>query len=378
MMGDPIHESFPADTSALHIALWLESQQFPQETGFVYSLTVAAKAEGCRISLVAPVDADMSFLPSLGGSIISRPRPGKLFSRHTQHRTATAIMDRLKTTGVDVVLQFAPWNAKDPLDALLAREIAMVCWIWDTADLRAGQTLPADTTRLLVSSQPMLDQCGADRSHISLIRPGILATDSQTLYRRPTERPACLVCLDPISDYQAFADLLDACHRLLDEKVGFLLFLCDRGNDVHSVWKLSGELNLLDRISFIPYRYDIDPLLAQADLYIQLTAASRLNYTTLRAMARQIPVLANPGPNDEFCVKDQTCRVFEHGHPDMLAELLREMLAHQASGWELATRAAGHVRRYYAMSDVIAQVVAVCRQAAGLPLTMGNPAVRKA
>jgi glycosyltransferase involved in cell wall biosynthesis len=376
-MSDQTPPSSSVSPSVAHIALWLESQQFPQETGFIYSLSVAIQAEGYRVSLVAPVGVDMSFLPGIGGTIIERPRPGKLLFRPAQRWTSTAVMDRLKATGVDVVLKFAPWKAREPQNALLQSEIAVVCWIWDTAELQAGPTSTMDKAPLIVSSQYMLDQCGLDRANISLIRPGILATDSQTPYHRPADRPACLVCLDSISNYQAFADLLDACRHLLDEKISFLLFLSDHGHETHSVWKLSGELDLLDRISFIPYRYDIDPLLAQADLYIQLTATSRLNYTTLRAMARQIPVLANPGPNDEFCINDQTCRVFEHGHPDMLAQRLREMLAHPGRTGEIATRAAGNVRRHYAMSGTIEQLIAVCRQASGFPLAMKNPTVSK-
>ena len=57
------------ELSALHIALWLDSRQLPQEAGFIYSLAVAIKAEGCRISIVAPADADLGFLPDLGAPV---------------------------------------------------------------------------------------------------------------------------------------------------------------------------------------------------------------------------------------------------------------------------------------------------------------------
>ena len=50
-------DSASSELSPLHLALWLDSRQLPQEAGFIYSLAVAAKAEGCRISLIAPANA---------------------------------------------------------------------------------------------------------------------------------------------------------------------------------------------------------------------------------------------------------------------------------------------------------------------------------
>ncbi len=368
-MADLPDESSVSNAATPHIALWLDPRQLPQEAGFIYSLAVALKAEGCRISIVALADADLGFLPALGAPVLLHPVPRGPSWVRAIRRPSMAIIDKLKEAAVDVVLKFAPDSVNDPTDMRLQRELPVVRWIWDAADMRTANP-PADDAHVIVSSQRMLEQCGSDRSHLTLIRPGILGVDSTEAAARPTDRPACMVCLDMISDYQAFADLLDACRRLLDEQVHFLLFLCDVGKDAHRVWKLSGELGLLDRISFIPYRYDIDPLLGQADLYIQLTAATRLNYTTLRAMARKIPVLANPGFNDEFCVTDQTCRVFERGQSDLLAARLRELLTHPANSGEMARKAAMNVRRNYSMSDAVLRLIAVCRQASGIPLTM--------
>ncbi len=369
-MNDPALASSSANTTAMHIALWLDPRQLPQEAGFIYSLAVAAKAEGCRISVVAPENADLSFLPAMGAPILLRPASiGPVWLRSIR-RPAMGIINQLRENGVDVVLQFAPRCDHDPTDARLAQELPVVRWIWDSADFSCGPAPADDGGMMIAGSQPLLDQCGSGRSDVALIRPGILGADAIRAFSDHTDRPACMVCLDAIGDYQAFADLLDACRRLMDEKAHFLLFLCDIGKDAHAVWKLSGELGLLDRISFIPYRYDIDPLLGQADLYVQLTAASRINYTTLRAMAMKIPVIANPGVNDEFCVNGQTCRLFERSRPDMLAAILGEMLAHPASARDLAGRAAVNVQRHYSMSDAVQRLIALCRQASGIPLAM--------
>jgi|GEM_PF-5385527 len=359
--------------SALHIALWLDSRQLPQEAGFIYSLAVAIKAEGCRISIVAPADADLGFLPDLGAPVLLRPKPSGPAWLASIRRPSMTIVNKLKDADVDVVLQFAPCNIHDSMELRLAKEIPVVRWIWDSADLVPGIPHLMDAAHLVVSSQFALEQCRADQPKVSLIHPGVLAYDPVTRTHHGADRPACMVCLDVISEYQLFAELLDACRRLMDEKANFLLFLCDVGKDAHSVWKLSNDLGLLDRISFIPYRYDIDPLLTQADLYIQLTAASRHNYTTLRAMSRKIPVIANPGVNDEFCMDGQTCRVFKRGQPDMLSAAFTEILAHPAAARELALHAAMNLQRHYGMSDSVLRLIAVCRQAAGIPLAMPNP-----
>jgi glycosyltransferase involved in cell wall biosynthesis len=367
----------PPDPSALHIALWLDSRQLPQEAGFIYSLAVAAKAEGCRISVVAPADADLSFLPALGAPVLLRPASvGPVWLRSIR-RPAMGIIDKIRKSGVDVVLQFAPRCAHDPTDARLAQELPVVRWLWDSADISGGPSPDRDAGILITGSQHLLEQCGTGRLEVELIRPGILGADAVRAFKDHADRPACMVCLDAISDYQAFADLLDACRRLMDDAAHFLLFLCDVGKDAHGVWKLSSELGLLDRVSFIPYRYDIDPLLGQADVYIQLTSASRINYTTLRAMARKIPVVANPGVNDEFCVDGRTCRFFERSRPDMLAAILGEMLAHRAAAREMAGRAAANVQRHYSMSDAVQRLIAVCRQASGIPLAMRRDEKRK-
>lgn len=369
-MNDQSVETSSADNSALHIALWLDSRQLPQEAAFIYSLAVAAKAEGCRVSVVAPADAEMGFLPALGAPVLLRPAiMGPAWLRSIR-RPCMEIINRLKNADVDVVVQFAPRDAGDPMEFSLQRELPVIRWIWDTMDLTARPILDRDTSHLIVGSQYALDQLGPDQSHISLIRPGILGVDLFSCVQRPPARPGCMVCLDAISDYQAFADLLDACRRLLDEKSDFLLFLCDAGKAAHGIWKLSGELGLLDRISFIPYRYDIDPLLAQADVYIQLTGSSRINYTTLRAMARNIPVVADPGINDEFCVDGETCRLLEHGRPDLLAGILKDILTHPSSVREMAMRAAMNVQRHYGMNDAVLRLIALSRQASGNPLAL--------
>ena len=359
-----------SELSPLHLALWLDPRQLPQEAGFIYSLAVAAKAEGCRISLIAPANADLSFLPDLGAPILSLPNLSGPRWLNSIRRPSMTIINQLKKTHVDVVLQFAPRHSPNSLQLRLAQEFPVVRWIWDSSDLgpNAGQII--DAAQLIVTSQYAMDQCGSERSTVSLIRPGVLVHESLAPSHAAPDRPAFMVCLDVISEYQLFADLLDACRRLMDEKADFLLFLCDAGKDAHSTWKLSNDLGLLDRISFIPYRYDIDPLLTQADVYIQLTAASRYNYTTLRAMSRRIPVVANPGVNDEFCIDGQTCRVFNRGRPEMLSAALADMLAHPAAGREMAQRAATHLQRHYSMSDAVQRLIALCRQAAGIPLTL--------
>ena len=369
MNEQPI-ETSSTDNSAFHIALWLDSRQLPQEAAFIYSLAVAAKAEGCRVSVVAPAEADMGFLPALGPPVLLRPAGMAPTWLRSIRRPCMEIINQLKNAEVDVVVQFAPRDASDPMEASLPRELPVIRWIWDTMDLSVRSSLDRDTSHLIVVSQHALDQLGPDQSHISLIRPGILGVNLFSCAQRPPARPGCMVCLDAISDYQAFADLLDACRRLLDEKIDFLLFLCDVGKAAHGIWKLSGELGLLDRISFIPYRYDIDPLLAQADVYIQLTGSSRINYTTLRAMARNIPVIADPGINDEFCVDGETCRAMEHGRPDLLGETLRDILTHASSAREMAMRAAMNVQRYYGMNDAVLRLIAISRQASGNPLAL--------
>ena len=217
---------------------------------------------------------------------------------------------------------------------------------------------------------PLLNRYGIHRPVV--YDAGDLAYDPVTLTYRGADRPACMVCLDVISEYQLFAGPLDACRRLMNEKANFLLFLCNVGKDAHSVWKLSNDLGLLDRVRFIPYRCDIDPLLAQADLYIKLTAASRLNYATLRARSQKIPVIANPGLNDEFCMDGQTCRVFKRGQPDLLSAALAEILAHPAAARELALHAAMNLQCHYGMSDRVLRLIAVCRQAAGRPIAMSD------
>lgn len=364
-MIDPSNELTP-----LHLALWLDSRQLPQEAGFIYSLAVAAKAEGCRISIIAPAGADLSFLPDLGAPILLIPNPSGPLWLDSIRRPSMEVINQLKKTLVDVVVQFAPRASHNSLQLRLAQEFPVVRWIWDSSDLRptAGQII--DAAQLVVVSQYAKDQYGTERSDVSLIHPGVLVHDPIPRQHGATDRPAFMVCLDLISDYQLFADLLDACRRLMDEKADFLLFLCDAGKEAHNAWKLSNDLGLLDRISFIPYRYDIDPLLTQADVYIQLTAASRCNYTTLRAMSRRIPVVANPGVNDEFCIDGQTCRVFNRSRPEMLSSALAEMLAHPGAGREMAQRAATHLQRHYSMSDAVQRLIAVCRQAAGIPLTL--------
>ncbi len=136
-----------------------------------------------------------------------------------------------------------------------AAEIPAVVWCWDGVELFTPLAASPHVKHVIASSQPIADRAKNFRVPVALIHPGVYCDEVQACYDVEGQLP-CLVSLDPLSDMGAYEALIRACRKIADEGEEFLLFAYDQGREEHPIWKLAERLDLLDKVSFVPFQQD--------------------------------------------------------------------------------------------------------------------------
>ena len=71
-----------------------------------------------------------------------------------------------------------------------------------------------------------------------------------------------------------------------------MLFAYDTGSAEHPIWMMAEKLGLLERMSFVPFQQDAEPLLLDGDLYIHIVPTTRVQYRTLEASTVDLDLYA--------------------------------------------------------------------------------------
>jgi glycosyltransferase involved in cell wall biosynthesis len=169
---------------------------------------------------------------------------------------------------------------------------------------------------------------------------------------------------------RAYEALILACRELADAGHDFLLFAFDTGQQEHPIWKLVERLKLLDRISFVPFHHEAEPLLLHGDLYLHVLPTSRVQYRTLEAMARGLAVVTCPNPGADYLVEGQTCRHVREQSSAAWRAALGELLTDRPRASALARQAQQLMRDRHPMARAIEQFTTICHQVAGTPIKL--------
>lgn len=375
---DNYFDSPPPPDGTMDIAIWLDAAMYQEEAAFVRQLVTGLKSEGQRVTFIAPHGVDLAALGTLGSRVCTYrwnrwERLGIL-----QRMRLTGLIDELVARPPDVLVL---WGTAETAPVEIVQEKAQlpaVVWCWDAPELFSPIFNSPYVKTAIVSSRPIAERAGkgagmAGKVPVVHIPPGVYAGDTQACYDVPGQLP-CLICLDPLSDLRAYEPLIHACRYIADEGLDFLLFAYDTGRLEHPIWQLAQRLHLLDRISFVPFQQEAEPLLLHGDLYLHVLSGSRVRYRTLDAMGRGLTVVTVNNPGADYLHDHQTCRIVpgDGGVPTEAAwrHVLMELLQDKQQAITLARKGQSYVREHHPMSRMLTQFITVCRQAAGTPLVL--------
>ncbi len=370
-------------TESLSIGLWLEPSQIPDDMSFIMHLAMGLKSEGHGVHIFSShaQDADdagifsvpvirvhqarrwwQALLPLLEG------RPGR-GEASTGCDSMAAVLNECRLREIQVMLLFGRAATALPDFSLLPHSLPTLFWCWDQADIRLSQSRDTEFSGVLAASIKLSKEVKRRRSAAAdVLRPGVFFPGPEPRDSRRANASPCFVCLDSLRGLEAFSNLLGACRDVADSGRSFLLFLYDSGPDKHAIWKLTQQLNLLDRVSFVPYRHDCERLLLYGDFYLQVAESNRVNYVVLQAMARGLPVLGRPNPAADLGADDQTFRSVESGSRQDWRDAITAAVDGDACFGRMSMAAMEELRLNYSMSDMLTQVAIQCKKAIATPI----------
>jgi hypothetical protein len=151
-----------------------------------------------------------------------------------------------------------------------------------------------------------------------------------------------------------------------------LLFAYDKGSAEYPIWRQAEQLKLLDRLSFVPFQQEAEPLMLHGDLYIHIVPSSRVQYRSLEAMGRGLAVVTCPNHSADHLVDGQTCRIVGPQTPEAWCSVLLELLQDRDKATTIARRGQQHVRDNHSMVRTLEQLGSICRQAAGMAIPLAG------
>ncbi len=374
-----------ADASMLDIAIWVDAAMLSREAVFVRHLVMGMKSEGHRVTFIVTQGVDISTLPVLGSRVLT-------YRANRWEQLAT--LQRFRLSGVLAALDEDPpdvvvaWGcaAHGPLHVLAQAmpTLPLVVWCWDAAELFSPLMKLRSLRHVIASSEAIASRVPENaQMPMTVVHPGVYCEETPACFDVEGQI-ACLVSLDPLANRPAYEALIRACRLLADGGGGgreggeeFLLFAYDTGKEEYAIWQLAEELKLLDRLSFVPFQQDAEPLLLHGDLYIHVLPSTRVQYRTLEAMGRGLAVVTGPNHGADYLVDGQTCRIVDGqvgggGIPTAEAwrDTLRSMMNERSKTAAIARRGQQHIRERHSMGRMLEQFSSICRQAAGVSIPL--------
>ena len=355
----------------MDIAIWVDPLMLGRECAFLRHLIMGLKSEGQQVTFIAPQGTDLSQFPVLGSRVLTyrwnRWERLPVLQKLRLNQVARALND----SPPDVLLA---WGTADAgLLATFAQMtplLPMVVWCWDAAELFTPLLRIPTVRQAIVSSETLASRItGNFPVPVTVIRPGVYSEDLTACFDVPGQL-ACLVSLDPLSDLKAYECLLRGCRMIVDAGEEFMLFAYDTGREEYNIWQLAEQLNLLDRLSFVPFHQDAEPLLLHGDLYIHVLPSSRVQYRTLEAMARGLAVVTCANHGADYLRDNETARIVGPQTPEAWRDALLELLTDRNKAIALAKRGQQLMKDRHTLGRTLEQFGSICRQAAGVAIPL--------
>ena len=359
----------------LHIALWVDPVMLAHESVFVRHLSMGLKADGHQVTFIARDTFDLTPLPTLGSPCLT-------YRWNRWERLS--VVQRLRLAGVIEALKESPpdvlvvWGSCDAAHIEMlqlvehAVPIPAIVWAWDASEVFSPITSLANLRHIIASSEPIAERAAARNDTavpVTVIAPGAYADEAIACYDVEGQLP-CLVALDPLSHRRSYESLFAACRQMADANLDYMLFAYDTGSEEYAIWRDVEKLKLLDRVSFVPFHQDAEPLLLHGDLYLHVLSQPRVGYRTLEAMGKGLVVVSAPNQGADYLIDHETCRIVYDQTAEAWLTVLTELVQDRAKATAMARRAQQHVREKHSMIRTIIQFTSLCRQVSGAPIAV--------
>ncbi|MFP6765069.1 MAG: GT4 family glycosyltransferase PelF [Planctomycetaceae bacterium] len=173
-------------------------------------------------------------------------------------------------------------------------------------------------------------QDGRSRDRITAIWNGIDIDRFE--YQGPADAPVA-ISVARLSPEKDFPTLLRAVWILIQEFPEFRLKIVGDGHERPYLEALADDLKLQKHVEFLGECSDVPRQLTQAGFFVSATLTEGISLTVLEAMATGLPIVTTDvGGNPEIVQQGRNGRLVRAGHPELLANAMREMLLDR-DGW---------------------------------------------
>ena len=392
----------------MDLAFWIEPTMLAGEAAFVRHLIMGLKSEGQEITFIAPAGLSLAELPVLGSRVLTyrwnRWEKLPMLQRFRLKGLARELMD----VAPDVLVAWGStegggWGggggAALTVLAQMVPTLPVVLWCWDASELFTPVARMPSVRHIVACSDVIAARVqegkgagvsasgggsgggnntgnigaanGGGKAPVTVIHPGVYCEETPACFDVDGQMP-CLVSLDPLSHQAAYEALLRACRKMADRRHEFLVFANDRGTAEYPIWRLAEELQLLDRVSFVPFQQEAEPLLLHGDLYIHVVPSSRVQYRALEAMGRGLAVVTCANHSADHLIDGQTCQIVGPQTPEAWCDALVALLEDRGRAVAIARRGQQHIRERHSMARTLEQFGSICRQAAGVAIPLAR------
>jgi glycosyltransferase involved in cell wall biosynthesis len=361
------------DSDVMDIAFWLEPTMLAGEGVFLRHLVTGLRAEGQRVTFIAPQGLSLADLPTLGTRVLTYRWNRWERLPVLQKLRLNAVARELNDTPPDLLVA---WGSADPSALSVASSIIpalpIVVWCWDAAELFSPVMHLRAVRHVIASSQTIAERAPESfRLPLTVVNPGVYCEDTLACFDVEGQM-SCLVSLDPLAQRANYEALIRACQQIANEGREFLLFAYDQGPAEYPIWRFAEKLGLLDRMSFVPFQQNAEPLLMHGDLYIHILPSTRVQYRSLEAMGRGLAIVTCPNHGADYLIDGQTCRIVGPQTPEAWHDALTELIVDRPKAIALARQGQQHVRERHSLGRTLEQFGSICRQAAGMALPLGG------
>jgi glycosyltransferase involved in cell wall biosynthesis len=357
----------------MDIAFWIEPTMLAGEAAFLRHLVMGLRSEGQRVTFIAPHGISLADLPTLGSRVMTY---------RWNRWEKLPVLQKLRLNSVARELADSPpdllvaWGSAEPTALSVLSSIVpalpIVLWCWDAAELFSTATAIPAVRHIVASSQAIADRTPESfRLPVTVVHPGVYCEDTLACFDVEGQLP-CLVSLDPLANRNNYEALLRACKVMADEGRDFLIFAYDQGPAEYPIWLFAEKIGLLDRMSFVPFQQDAEPLLLHGDLYIHIIPTSRVHYRSLEAMGRGLAIITCPNHGADYLIDGQTCRIVGPQTPEAWRDALTELIIDRSKAINLARYGQQYVRENHSMGRTLEQFGSICRQVVGMAIPLGG------
>ena len=328
----------------LRIAIWVDQQNLLSELTLLRQLSVALSAEGVRVYIISDGATVEALAPYVAGFFQVHSGSWMKWVQSGRLGNERYITSEIRRNKIDVLLLMG-WSEAQLSVLPLISDVAIARWQFDRVDL--GQT--AEDSYRVFASEEIRAASGAPE-HAAVVLPGILINDGiQPPRRHAGEGIVALACLETIEnpqEYELFLKAFAAVRRSTDH----ILLLLDAGIAKDEVWRMARNMNLLNRISFIPPIGALSSAIQSVDAVINISPQSRLWLVGVEAMAAGRAVVCR-GTSLTNLFTGDTCRIIRQSED--WAQCLEDLARQPTQTRILCENAHQRVKRQHSMSDFL-------------------------